>query len=180
MFVETIDLVAEWLGNQTFGVNALIPGVPLKQGDTQPPPVKSISATMRVGEIARSSLPQDPSKYPLILVGQHGDATMEVDIRQGAWDFVPIPIGIGYAIRDAASDEAQRHAAYTMVAILRSLWNMEDPGNQVAVAARQRNNVTIQAIMSLAALEPSAELKDIALVRGYVVGFRVRHNKPGG
>ena len=180
MFVETVDLVAEWLANQTYGVNALLPGVLLKQGDTPPPPVKSISTTMRIGEIARATLPQDPAKYPLILVGQHGNAVLDVDIRQGVWDLIPMPIGIGYAIRDAASDEGQRHAAYTLIAVMRSLWNLEDPGNQMGAAARQRNNVTIQSVMSFEALEPSAELKDIAVVRGLVVGFRVRHNKPGG
>lgn len=179
MFVEVPDLVGEWFADPVYGINALLPAVARKAGDTQPPPV-SILVSVRSSVIARLVLPEDPADYPIVVVLRNEPGTLLTDIRQGVWDVHPFELGVSYIVRDVASDEALRHSGYTMVAILRSLWHFFDPDNAGAVAARARNNVTIQALSSLEIGPPQVELKDATALDSCRLGLRVRHNLPGG
>ena len=68
MILETVRIVADWLANGTFGVNAVRTSVPKDTGVTDFPAVQIFDST-RDGRIGRGGIPQMlPTELPALLV----------------------------------------------------------------------------------------------------------------
>lgn len=176
MIVECVDLVAEWLADGTNGVNALLPAVPRKAGDVQPASLAAILAETRNGEVARGKFPQATTSYPALVVTVEGDIAIPPDVRTAKWEAL-VPVSMLYAVRQVASELGTRDAGYTLRAVLRSIWKLEDPAN---AAARVRNNITLQGIERIDWLASAAELEDVVVLGGVRVVWRVVDTQPGG
>lgn len=61
--LEVIRIVADWLANPTYGVNAVLPSLPRGVGEAAPPAVAAILDETRDGPTALD-LPPDPDAYP--------------------------------------------------------------------------------------------------------------------
>ena len=180
MRVEVVDLTAEWLADATYGVNALLAAVPRKAGDAAPPNVAQIYAETRQPEVARGVFPQAAALYPLLVVSQPQDAPFAVAIRNAKWESEAYPVAIAYAIRKQASDVAIRDAGYTLRAVMRSLYQLENPFIAQAVAARTRNDITLQGISGFSRAAPQAPVEDVQVLDGILVHWRVVDTTPGG
>lgn len=65
---EALRIVADWLGDPTNGINALLPAVPRDVGDAQPPNV-TIQDETRHNRPARGRIPKLAATTPVVMLG---------------------------------------------------------------------------------------------------------------
>lgn len=184
MMNEAIDLVATWLADGTHGVNALLPSVPRKAGDAEPPPIASILASTRSGMAARGNIPSKAALYPALVVAQDGRAELDLANWPTTWDCPSFPIGILYLAREVESDVGVRDANYTIRAILRSLYRLIGPDVAAAVTARNNvygnSSIAVSYMGGVELIDTVSEIDDGVILGGVKVKLRVRDNSPGG
>jgi hypothetical protein len=174
MIAETVDCVAVWLANAQYGVNALLPGVPLLGTDPQPANVAAILQERTNGSAARGQLPADQAT-PVLLVGMHMEADYVVPFDTQVRDALSVQVSIEYAERSAASEAAVRDGLYTMVAVLRSLYRLWKNGTS---ADRSRGTVNLVHPVSLRQHNPWTPIGDAVVTHACIVGYRVRDTAP--
>ncbi len=170
--IETEDIVATWLRDGTNGVNALLPGIALLTGDTQPPAVTILDERSN-GNAARGELPQDQAT-PVILVGVRSDAVYVEPFDQGTLD-ADIEVDIGFATRGAVSEAVLRDGLYTMRAVVRSLRKLWSVGT---LANRQRGTVNLVHRTQVRQTKPWLPIGDVTETHAIQVGYRVRDTSP--
>lgn len=184
MIVESVDIIADWLGDTTYGVNALRTAVPRGHSDTAPPALANIVSEMRNDEVARGKFPeeQSPTLYPMLIVSRPSTVGLITPIRTSRWDGT-VEIAIAHVIRDSASAKALRDSSYILRAVLRSLWALEDPSNSTAVAARQPSGLFI----SLRGFDDNwqlvgmqAPVNDKIVLGALIIKITLEDTKPGG
>jgi hypothetical protein len=142
---EVPVILAEWLKDATYGVNAVLASVPRDGGDPLPPTV-TIRDTIRDGWIARAEITKEKlAGGPVLGVFQSGEATYPFGQAQfqvnggksiqgtGSWLLL-------YMQRESDSALAASNARYTLRAAFNSLILLEDPKS---AAARERNRAEI-------------------------------------
>ncbi len=172
MIIETEDIVAVWLGDATNGVNALLPGIALLSGDTQPGNVTVLSERSS-GNAAREELPQDQAT-PVLIVGAHTDATYVEPFDAGTLD-ADIEVDIQYAIRNVLTEGAMRDGLYTIRAVVRSLRKLWSVGT---LANRQRGTVNLVHRTHVKQIKPWTPIGDVTVTHGIQAGYRVRDTSP--
>jgi hypothetical protein len=119
-YTDAIRQVAAWLENETLGVNALLPSVPMADDDEALPSVRIFAATEQ-DWVARSMI--DRAKLedgPAVLVSAF--PTAEATIYAGGKPASgQLTIAVRYAARKTASSILQRQGWQTMRACMRSL-----------------------------------------------------------
>jgi hypothetical protein len=92
-----VDLVAEWLGDDVTGVNALLPVVPRPDTDPAPSAV-TILTELTHSWVARGEILRGNISGPLLLVHNYADTQAEV-LPELAVNRAPVEIAIRYAAR---------------------------------------------------------------------------------
>lgn len=164
-------MVADWLQDATFGVNALLAGVPRDGGDPVPPALASVIDETRDQVAAREQLPK--SGFPLLEVfaagveipGDIGGPLLEGDLS----------VGIRYATKQVNSATAVRDARYTMRAVRRSLMQLNRNENE---AARTRNSILLIYCVSLRQVPHFEKREDAWFVGGLVATYKARDVAP--
>jgi len=148
VIVETVRLIAAWLGDATHGVGAQLAAMTFDGADTAPdtPTIaeettNDLVAAGRVGEVADGPVLGVVS-YPLE-DGSEASATPGRDVT--------VRIGVLFADRNADPSDARRDAYYTMRAVQRSLRAL---ALEATVAERTRGSVNLLAQSELR-IEPS-------------------------
>ncbi len=135
MNVEGVKLIADWLGDATWGVNTLLPTVPRYTGHDQPPDVAAIENEFDHDSVALRSVPESLTG-PRIWVFQFDQILLEAGVttefRAGE-----MPTVIGYIHQKSETAKGLRDASYTLRAIEWSLAALQRQGS----ATRTANNI---------------------------------------
>jgi hypothetical protein len=121
VIVDVLRQVADWLGDETTGVNALLAAVPQDEGASAPPEVV-IKDETRAAWVARRVIPREKvTAAPLLLV-LLGEEGVQVPLSSRA-AFPPgtVPVEIWYVARKTATEELVADAFQTLRAAGRVL-----------------------------------------------------------
>lgn len=135
MNVEGVKLIAGWLGDATWGVNALLPTVPRYAAHDQPPDVTAIENEFEDDPVALRTVPETLTG-PRIWVFQFDhillQAGVTTEFRAGE-----MPTVIGYIHQKSETAKGLRDASYTLRAIEWSLAALQRQGS----SSKTANNV---------------------------------------
>lgn len=172
MILETVRIIADWLDDATYGVNALAASVPTDTGVTQFPAVTVLNST-ESGATARGQIPDVSSNLPALLVTP---ADQPIDqIAPGARPWPPdasVTVLVRYATAKADTAAAERDASQTIRAVWRSLGQLMV--TSAGETARTRAQVQLLHITSLQAATLYEDNKDVIVTGGVLVTSRVR------
>lgn len=177
MILEAVRIVADWLGNGTYGLNAVRLSVPKDTDVTDFPAVTIIDST-RDGRVTRGGVPNLPlTLFPAVLVTP-ADQPMD-QASPAVRPFPPdatVTVLVRYATREIDTAKAERDASQTIKAIW---WQM---GQLLLTAAgetaRTRAQVQLYSIPSMQAATLYESSDDITVTGGVLVTCRVRYLGP--
>lgn len=175
MILQTIERVATWLGNGTYGVNPLLPGVPRLGTDPVPPAVVAILDERQHQSAARGQVSRD-QQYPVLLVMLAEDVEFDIRLEQGVRDAPSLPLVIAYAVQESASNVGSQAAFYTMVAVEQSLRQLFYGGG--TAADRASGAVRLVRPAGLHHVKLNAPLGDLLLVTAIRAAYYVRDTSP--
>lgn len=174
MILQTVERVATWLGNATYGVNALLPGVARISPDTQPPNVTIFDARQH-GPATRGQFERDAT-FPVLLVKLFADVAFRPDLEVGGPRDAPeVQILVSYGTRNSDSAAGARDSLYTMVAVEKSLRALWQNG---ASSDRTQGAVSLIRPVTMRHVDLYAPLGDGFESTGIVVGYYVRDSAP--
>lgn len=125
MILETVRMIADWLQDSTYGVNALRTSVPLDTGVTSPPAVTVLDSS-RDGRVGRGGVPVlERAEFPALLVSP-ADQPVE---QQGAvirpWPpAAVVTVLIRYVTSNSDTAAAERDTSQTIRAVWRCLGSL--------------------------------------------------------
>lgn len=168
MILEGTRLVAEWLADDTYGVNALLNTLSLDGSDSQPSDIATIQTEFDDISVALRRVPDGQTTPALWLFGVDrimlaGGVTTE--FRSGEH-----PLVIGYVHTDLDTEEGLRAASYTLRVVT---WSLAALQRQPS-ATRMNNTVALENISSIDWLPPFVPLEDGVLTGGLVVSLKLR------
>lgn len=138
MLTDAVRIVADWLNDATYGVNAALASVPA-DGDVADAASVTVYDETRDPEIARQQI---PDLLPALIVSTTATPT---DMDRPAVRPYPsdasVEIGIRYATQRAATDRATTDADQVRRAVMRSLRQLFTTA--AGEAARVRNQVQL-------------------------------------
>lgn len=177
MILESVRMIADWLGGSTYGINAVRLAVPKDTGVTDFPAVTVIDST-RDGRVTRGGVPNLPlTLFPAVLVTP-ADQPME-QASPAVRPFPPdatVTVLVRYATREIDTAKAERDASQTIKAIW---WQVAQllltPDGE---AARTRGNVQLYGIPSMQAATLYESADDVTVTGGVLVTCRVRYLGP--
>lgn len=160
MIQEVTELVATWLADATWGVNALLPNVPRLVGDVAPDAIGAIYQ-----EYAHDFLAQDkdPPIVPSLIVAVEND--VQASLATGMPTSVitaadSVYIGVFYAVRQTLGAQAKRDGSYTLRAVRQSLHAL---GSQAGSSSRTLRETTLADIVRVSESRLTRTLGDGAL-----------------
>lgn len=168
MHVEALRILADWLANPEFGVNALLSSVPIDETDTQPDQVTVVDES-RTGWLARSELPKGVcDDGPLLGVSVLDEATVQSNpqLLVQHWTDGSLPIVVRYFGENIDSAKGYCDASYTLRAAKSSLLLLALHDN---LPARERNLVRIARLEGFRIVPMKEDLKDVRVWGGMAV-----------
>lgn len=172
MKAEVLRVLADWLADATYGVNARLPGVPLDGTDTQPPDVTITNAADDL-RAALGQVPSDADALPaLVLMLYPSPVEQSVPANQPWPPDSQVEVLIRYAARDSTTDKGVRDESITMRAVLWSLGQLfkTAAGN----TARSRNSIQIFPPLSMRMMSFDAPVADSIMTGAILLTLRVR------
>lgn len=173
MLLEPIRIVADWLADATYGVNALRLTVPVDAGDSQPGAVTIGDAT-RDGHVARGRLPDPVGTTNLIAVDATGGVTFDggvlTTVRDGT---VPVVVRIGTP--NEATEDGTRDGLYLARVVVQSLKVLAEAGH---VDDRTRNGVVLLDMPTLTMQPLFQPMEDQTVTAAVLATFKVRDLTP--
>jgi hypothetical protein len=174
MILEVIRSTADWLDDNTNGVNARLSGLPQDGSDADPPDLAVVADETRSGIAARRHVPQDQTT-PLLMVFQPSPAELEAWVTTAIQDAEEVTVAYAYVARNVDSEEVVEDALYTMRAVKRAISDLMDPAN---VASRTRNNIVILNTTRMSLIPTATQLEDAVATHVFLVGYRARDEAP--
>ena len=165
MYLEAVEIVADWLKDGEHGVNNLLLSLPLDAGEAdRPPQIALIQDEARDDAVILRKEPIDfPAIYVLledpILVNAVDPTVIQQRIEE-------LPISIRYITRNVEPVSRRRHTMYTLRAILKSMNRLNLQENE---DARGRNQICLDAIVQTNALGNLTEKIGNMSVTGAVI-----------
>jgi hypothetical protein len=177
MILETVRIVADWLANGTFGVNAVRTSVPKDTGVTDFPAVQIFDST-RDGRIGRGGIPQMlPTELPALLVTP-ADSPLE-QTNPASRPFPPdatVTVLVRYVTRGLDTALAERHTSQTIKAVW---WQLPQLMlTSAGETARTRAQVQLYGITNMQAATLYEAAEDTTVSGGVLVTCRVRYMGP--
>ncbi len=170
-------LLADWLRNSTYGVNAILAGIPRDGGDALPPSV-TVCDEVRDAWCARKQIAEEKvlAGHPVVGVFQNGDATYPFARMQRGANGAGLLEGdasyvVLYMQRESDSAKAAGNARYTLRAVMQSLLLMFDPKSN---ATRVRNGASLVVPTKFAMSTLLEERGDVLVTGGVLADFKVR------
>lgn len=168
MILEGTRLVAEWLADETYGINALLATISLDGSDSQPPDVADIQTEFDDVSVALRRVPDGQTTPALWLFGMDriilaGGVTTEY--RSGDH-----PLVIGYVHSDLDTQEGLQAASYTLRTVT---WSLAALQRQPS-ATRTNNTVALENVTSIDWMPPFVPLDDGMLTGGLIASLKLR------
>lgn len=173
MILHVVERVATWLGNGTYGVNALLPGVPRISPDTQPPNVTILDERQH-GAAARGQFKRDQT-FPVLMVRVPDDVELRPALDFAVRDAPNLSVLIAYATKNQDSAAAARDTYYTMTALERSLQRLWVNGAQ---SDRTQGTVSLVMPAALRQVKLYAPLVDTVETTAILATYYVRDTSP--
>lgn len=171
MILEAVRVLADWCAHPIHGVQAALGTLDYDAGDDVPEGVLTVIDETR-DDAAASERPPT-SGYPYLRV-QSGDVrSLEGQAATYTHD-AEIPLELLIAYQRTSNAEATRDCYYATRAVLQVVERLFDDTIPDAVTARDRNQVQIQFIVSLAAGRPDAPIEDNVVSAAVLVTLRCR------
>lgn len=142
-----VRMVADWLQDDTYGVNAIAASVPLDTGDSAPPTVHVYDET-RDGWVARQDVPKPQGasiQFPAVIVFLQNvkyDAGVPDSQSTGARTVnSTVQLAVQLIMANSATEDAVTAGMYLLRAIRNALLQFDEPAQQTA---RTRLGVELQ------------------------------------
>jgi hypothetical protein len=177
VILETVRIMADWLSDATYGINAIRTAVPKDTGVTTAPAVTVLDST-RDGRVARGGVPSLlAAEYPALLVTP---ADSPVDQANPAVRPFPpdatVTVLVRYVCSVLDTAKAERDTSQT----IKALW-WQIPQLLLTSAgetARARANVQLYGITNMQAASLYEAAEDTIVTGGVLVTCRVRYLGP--
>lgn len=175
MLLEPVRIVADWLVDASYGVDALATVMEVDAGDSQPGAVV-VGDETRSGRVARGELPKPTSSASNLIAVTSGGSGVRFDggvlttIRDGQ---MPILIKIGTP--NVASDEGTRDGLYLARAVFQSLKILAQSDHS---DDRTRNNIHIKDASDLSITGVFQAIEDSTVTCVVQVTYNVRDLTP--
>ena len=174
MLLEPVRIIADWLADASYGVNALRLLVDVDAGDAQPGEVV-IGDETRSGRVARGELPKPTSTASNLIAvtsgpGVNFEGGVLTTIRRGT---VPIVIRIGTP--NVATEDGTRDGLYLARVVFESLKVLMESGH---ADDRTRNNLHIEEMLDLQMQGLFQPIEDATVTCAVSVTCRVRDLTP--
>lgn len=176
MILDTVRAWSDWLGNATYGVNALLAGLPLDGTDPAPPALAAIVDETRNGSASRRFIP-DTLPALIVRLQEASDLSPSVGPNVAHRD-ATVVLATLYAANATLTEQGYRAAYYTLRAVQRSLAKFMDTSISAANTARTRNSVTIYSAVALQHITNFSALEDTDVLAGVLITFQVRDAAP--
>jgi hypothetical protein len=171
MILEADRLIADWLADATYGVNALLASTPRDAGDAQPANVTIYDET-RDSTAARGDV---PTSLPAVIVTTDRvdqlDGQVATTTRDGQ-----VTVRVRYVISQAATATAIQDSSYVLRTVLRSLRKFFDLN--AAAAGRTRNSIYLESCLSLAGAPMWTPMEDAVVTGGIIATIQLRDLTP--
>jgi hypothetical protein len=168
VILETLRIVREALDDPEIGVNAVLPSIPVEDGDPTPLPIRTIWDQTQAAFLVTE---ERPLEDPWIVVYQDGPATMAGEVRTVTRDGDAVRIAIAYGTSRAVADTVPE-VLVVLRAIVRSLRLLLAETNR---PRRTRNNVFV---MSCASMQVGPTDGPLDVQGAVVCDFYVRDTSP--
>ena len=177
MILETVRIVADWLTDPMYGLNAVRTAVPKDTGVNDFPAVTVLDST-RDARVARGGVPNLPATlFPCVLVTP-ADQPLE-QIAPSVRPFPPdasVTVLIRYATREVDTAKAERDASQTIKAVW---WQVPQLLlTSAGETARTKARVQLYSIQTMQAATMFDAAEDITVTGGVLVTCRVRYLGP--
>jgi len=178
MILETVRIIADWLSDATYGINAVRTAVPKDTGVADFPAVTILDST-RDGRVTRGGVPNlTATEFPCLLVSP---ADTPMDQQVSAARPFPPDATVTVLVRYAATNQTdtarlERDASQTIKAVW---WQV--PQLLLTAAgetARTRANVQLYGIPTMQAATLYESDTDTTVTGGVLVTCRVRYLGP--
>lgn len=171
--LEVVRIVADWLGDTTNGVNALLPALVYDMDDVAPPDVVRIEDETRDGEAAIGQLAE---VAPLLVVMSFG-GPVEAGPTQGVVRYGTVNLLVRYQAVESDTAKAERDSQYTMRAVARSLLRLMKPDNH---ASRVRGTIGVEYFTAMEFSRVKVTMEDQIGTTGLTFSARWRDTSPEG
>lgn len=177
MILETVRILADWLSDATYGVNAVRLAVPKDTGVTDFPAVTVLDST-RSGLVARGGVPNlAANQFPALLVTP---ADQPIDQASPAVRPYPsdttVTVLVRYATNQLDTAAAERDASQTLKAVW---WQLPQLLlTSAGEAARTRANVHLYSIRSMQMATLYEAEGDTIVTGGVLVTCQMRYLGP--
>jgi len=177
VILETVRIIADWLSDATYGINAVRTAVPKDTGVADFPAVTILDST-RDGRVARGGVPNlNATEFPCLLVSP-ADQPVEQQ-APAARPFPPdatVTVLVRYATTQLDTAKAERDASQT----IKTIW-WQIPQLLLTSAgetARTRARVQLYGIPTMQAATLYESANDTTVTGGVLVTCRVRYLGP--
>lgn len=179
MILETVRIIADWLADGAFGVNAVRTSVPKDTGVADFPAVTVLDST-RDGRVARGGVPNlEPSNFPVLLVTP---ADQPVDQASPAVKPFPtdatVTVLVRYATNKVDTAEAERDTSQTLKAVWWQIPQLDLTAAGNTAKDRTTTRVQLMYIQSLQMATLYESAADTTVTGGVLVTCRVRYLGP--
>lgn len=177
MRLEAVRIIADWLQDATYGVNAKLDVLAYDSGDAQPSDIATVADETRNASAAFRRF--DGLTLPALIV----TVPVDPEYRDGEQMQAPeridgyVTVQIRYAERTLAGDDAIANGNYVVKAVLASLRELHKNDN---VASRTRNSVRLVSCEDLRELGQYEEVEDTWLLAAVQARYYVSDLKPLG
>lgn len=173
MILQTIERVATWLGNGTYGVNALLAGVPRIGSDTLPANVTILDERQHQSA-TRGQFKRDQT-FPVLVVRVPDEFALDEMINYAVRDAPVIPVQISYATKNQDTAAGARDGFYTMHALEKCLHALWTNGVQ---ADRTQGPISLVMPKGLRHISLYTPLGDTMETTGIIASYYVRDTSP--
>jgi len=164
MITEIIRIVSDWIADGTYGVNAMMAGLPVDTGVTRP--TVTIYDSTRNDEVARGDVPSALGVGMLVTSG--GTPVTQKGNRNVPRDYA-VDVLIRMVTTKTATAAAINDASLMVRALQRSIERLQDTSIAPAQAARLRGS------LQLVALDPMESAALYEQMGGAFVTYAVRY-----
>lgn len=177
MILEAVRIVADWLSDATYGINAVRLAVPKDTGVSDFPAVTVLDST-RSGLVGRGGVPNlAPNQFPALLVSP---ADQPVDQASPAVRPFPadatVTVLVRYVTSVVDSAQAERDTSQTLKAVW---WQLPQLLlTSAGETARTRAQVQLYAIQSMQMATLYEATEDTIVTGGVLVTCRLRYLGP--
>jgi hypothetical protein len=177
MMRDVVVILADWLQDATYGINAVRTAVPADTGVEVLPAVTVLDST-RDGRVGRGGVPHlAPTEFPCLLVSPAEVPMDQQAIGSGPWPpDASVTVLIRYATQDLDTARAERAASQTVKALWWQLARLID--TDAGLTARVRARVQLIGITQLQAAALYDSTEDAIVTGGVLVTCRVRYLGP--